>query len=70
MKIKFEHSVSHFAKDLRPAHGPQKWPWWSWASFSLVPIAVYSPSYGLRLWMYTRWGAGYVGIYFDRRPKQ
>ncbi|MEG8824735.1 hypothetical protein U4T63_22855 [Klebsiella pneumoniae] len=70
MKIKFEHSVAHFANDLKPTHGPQKWPWWRLVSFSLVPISVYSPSYGLRLWMYTRWGADYLDIYFDRRQKQ
>lgn len=70
MKIEFEHSVAHFAKDLRPTHGPQKWPWWRWVYFGIVPIAVYSPSYGMRLRVYTRWGAGYVGIYFDRRIKQ
>ncbi len=70
MKIKFEHSVAHFSKDLKPSHGPQKWPWWRLVSFSLVPITVYSPSYGLRLWIYTRWGAGYVGIYIDRRAKR
>ena len=28
MKVKFEHSVAHFAKDMRPSHGPQNWPCW------------------------------------------
>lgn len=69
MKVKFEHSVAHFAKDMRPSHGPQNWPWWRWISFTLIPIDVVRPSYGLRLWFYTRWGAGYVGIYLDRRTK-
>lgn len=67
MKIKFEHSVAHFAKDLKPSHGPQKWPWWRLFSISVVRLAVHQPSTGYRLWFYTRWGAGHIGIYLDRR---
>ncbi|WP_125124276.1 MULTISPECIES: hypothetical protein [Phytobacter] len=67
MKIKFELSTAHFAEDLRPSHGPQFWPWWRLISFSVVRQDIRPPSTGRRMWFYTRWGAGYVGVYIDRR---
>lgn len=69
MKIMFEHSTAHWNdEDMRPSHGPQHWPWWRLASFSLVRLgSVARPSIGRRLWVYTRWGAVYVGVYIDRR---
>jgi hypothetical protein len=67
MKIKIEGSTAHFAKELHPSHGPQVWPWWRLFSFSVVRQDIPLPSTGRRVWFYTRWGAGYVGIYLDRR---
>ncbi|MCE0846014.1 hypothetical protein LVQ79_10700 [Buttiauxella sp. A2-C1_F] len=67
MKIKFEGSTAHFAKDMHPSHGPQTWPWWRLFSVSVVRLGISPPSIGRRVWFYTRWGAGFVGVYFDRR---
>lgn len=67
MKIKSEHSTAHFAEDMKPSHGPQNWPWWRLFSIRVVRIDMCWPSTGRRMWFYTRWGAGYVGIIFDRR---
>lgn len=67
MKIKFELSAAHFADGMKVSHGPQKWPWWRLFSLRLVRIACGKPSTGWRVWLYTRWGAGHIGVYFDRR---
>ncbi|QIP54968.1 hypothetical protein [Hafnia alvei] len=67
MKIKFEYSTAHFADDLKPLHGPQKWPWWRLFAIALIRQDIPRPSTGRRIWFYTRWGAGYVGIYLVRR---
>lgn len=49
------------------AHGPKVWPWWRMFSARLYKAAVHRPSTGYNLWIYTRWGAKCVEIYFDRR---
>lgn len=67
MKIKFESSAAHFGEGMKVYHGPQQWPWWRLFSLGLVKTAVHKPSTGWRVWLYTRWGAGHVGVYFDRR---
>lgn len=67
MKVKFEFSTAHFAKHLRPSHGPQNWSWWRLFSIKVVRQDIARPSTGRRMWFYTRWGAGYVGVYIDRR---
>ncbi|BCU91116.1 Uncharacterised protein [Yersinia pseudotuberculosis] len=67
MKIKLELSTAHFAEDLKPSHGPQKWPWWRLFSISVVRQDIHRPSTGRRMWFYTRWGAGYMGIILVRR---
>ena len=69
MKIKFEGSKAHFSHDMKPSHGPQQWPWWRLLSFGLVRQDIQRPSTGRRLWIYTRWGAFYVGIIIDMRAK-
>lgn len=49
------------------AHGPSKWPWWKWISFSVSHMAVCLPSTGRALWIYTRWGAIAIDMVIDRR---
>lgn len=66
MKIKFDYSLAHFAKDLRPHHGPQVWPWWKVFSLGLYRLEISKPHTGYRLWLYTRWGAGFVDARFIR----
>lgn len=51
------------------AHSPQSWPWWRWVSFNWVRLEICKPNVGWRLWVYTRWGALYWDITFDRRIK-
>ena len=67
MRIKFSKSFAHFRSDLHPTHGPQVWPWWRLVSFSVVRLEIHLPSTGYRLWVYTRWGACFFDVYFDRR---
>ena len=68
MKIQFSCSFAHLKRWLRPAHGPQTWPWWRLVSPSLHRLPhVCSPSTGYRLWVYTRWGSIFFDIFFDRR---
>lgn len=54
------------------AHGPQTWEWWHLFSISMVKASgVHPPSSGRHIWLYSRWGAILLGIYFDRRtPEQ
>jgi hypothetical protein len=53
---------------FRVKHGPQTWPWWRLASVSVIRASgVILPSTGYNVWLYTRWGAYLLGVYFDRR---
>lgn len=77
MKVRWEGSLSHFGrwrhsmwKTTIPSHGPQVWPWWLLFSWRFSHIDVHPPSTGYRLWVYTRWGAVFVGVVFDRRKPQ
>lgn len=67
MRIRLNVSRAHFRPDMHPTHGPQVWPWWRLVSFGLVHLEVAKPSMGWRLWVYTRWGAGYGDLVLDRR---
>jgi hypothetical protein len=67
MKTRFTFSADHMKRGLRPAHGPQTWPWWQLVAFAFVRLDVHLPSTGYRLWVYTRFGAVYGDIVFDRR---
>lgn len=71
MRIKFCHTRS-FRKDepcYHPAHGPQwaKRPFWHIIGFRFCRIAMFNPSTGYRLWVYTRWGSMDFDLIFDRR---
>lgn len=46
---------------------PKVWPWWRIAKFSLIRAGVHPPTTGLRLWIYTRWGALFADLIIDRR---
>jgi len=68
MRIRVSFSFAHFNRESRPTgHGPQTWPWWRMVSLGPVRLDVYPPSTGYRLWVYTRWGACYGDLVFDRR---
>lgn len=69
MRIRVNGSAAHWRDDLRVKHGPQTWPWWRLASFSVVRLEVYPPTTGYRLWVYTRWGALHGDVVFDRRKQ-
>lgn len=70
MRIKINFSSAHLAPYLWPVHGPQDWPWWRLLSFRLTRLdQVQRPSTGHRLWLYSRWGALYWEVFFDRRPR-
>ena len=52
-------------------HGPVKFKWWQLFTMMHMELkAVMNPSTGHRLWMYTRWGATFFDIYFDRRGEK
>jgi len=68
MRIRLNGSLAHFRPDMHPTHGPQVWPWWRLVSFGFVRLElVAKPSIGWRLWVYTRWGAGFGDLVLDRR---
>lgn len=67
MKIRTSTSFAQFRGGLRPKHGPQSWPWWRLFGVSVVRLEVVAPTTGYRLWLYTRWGAAYGDLVFDRR---
>jgi hypothetical protein len=70
MKIKLYHCKGAHWKPWPNGvrHGPQSWPWWRLVSPSIIKLDVHSPSFGWRLWLYTRWGAWCGDVYVDRRP--
>jgi hypothetical protein len=64
------HRGYHPGTWIKAYHGPQTWPWWRWISFSILILPhVHKPSTGWRLWVYTRWGAAFFDVYFDRRDR-
>jgi len=69
MRIHLMQSFAHLRPELRPLHGPQIWPWWKLMSFGPCRLDCHAPTSGYRLWVYTRWGAWFADIYFDRRPR-
>lgn len=69
MRIKFDYSTAHFAKELHPHHGPQIWSWWRLFSISIIRLQIAKPHTGYRMWLYTRWGAAYFDVRFIRRVK-
>ena len=51
-----------------PSHGPRTWPWWRLVTFApVLAKPMTPPNTGHHFWIYTRWGARMLGIYFDRR---
>lgn len=48
-------------------HGPAAWPWWRRFSWLWCEVGVTAPSWGRRLWFYTRRGAAYIDFIVDRR---
>ena len=68
MKLKLGSTDVYFMRHdpLHYPHGPQTWPWWRLVSPSLVTIDVPLPSWGLRLYVYTRWGSPCFDIFVDR----
>jgi hypothetical protein len=52
----------------RDAANPDKWPWWKLFHLSYVNLSsVKYPSWGRRLWIYTKRKAHNFDIYFDSR---
>lgn len=49
------------------SHGPQEWRWWRLFSSSIIRLNPWPPSTGIRLWVYTRWGAICFDVYIDHR---
>lgn len=49
---------------------PRSWPWWMLCKVDLVALRAVSPSSGSRLWVYSRWGSGFIDVYVDRRAEQ
>lgn len=62
-------SLSHYGDPLlRPTHGPTTWPLWRLCAFRYVDLpSVNPPSWGKRLWIYTRNGAVLAELYKDNR---
>lgn len=49
---------------------PKIWPWWRVFAFYFAGNAKMryaAPTTGSRLWIYTRWGSGYIDLVIDRR---
>ena len=67
-RMKVHACFSHFNRDLWPKHGPQEWRGFGFVSARVVELrGVVGPSWGKRLWIYTRSGACYFDLYQDRR---
>jgi hypothetical protein len=49
------------------AHGPQRWPWWRLFHIGISKLTVHKPSSGYAFWFYSRRGASYIDVFFDRR---
>ncbi len=49
------------------SHGPQTWPWWRPIGFLVCRLDTRAPSFGWRLWWYTRRGGRTAELYVDRR---
>ncbi|MCC4618468.1 hypothetical protein LL972_21195 [Xanthomonas campestris pv. asclepiadis] len=69
MRIRLNASTSHWRDGVPVQHGPQTWPWWRLLGLSLLRLDMHRPSTGYRLWFYTRWGALYGDVVFDRRKQ-
>lgn len=66
MKVKVYGSTWHWRRPLC-AHSPQTWPWWRLFWLRFCRLAVHPPNTGYRVWLYTRWGALFADVAFDRR---
>lgn len=68
--INLNASFSHFMNaGLMPRHGPSYWPWWRLCAFKVAKLGVEPPTQARRLWIYTRWGAPFFDVVFDRRNR-
>lgn len=51
-------------------HGPHSWPFWRLFKVRISHVAyIQSPDFGLRIWLYTRKGSGFIQFHKESTEK-